>query len=112
MNSTRRQFRMHRGDAPPVQLRLEGNLGSVSGGHPDSPAAGPPVTRATSDQIQTIPMGTTVTYYTPELDGPKVRGSASYQCSVLGSIVGPPGIVVDPPQRATSNRIYVTDPGG
>lgn len=101
-----------RGDAPPVQFRLRGTLGSVSGGAPGRPAQGPPVSRATSDDTQTIAMGTTVTYYTPKLgDQTKVRGSASYEGNVTGEIVGPPGIIAEGPKPARSNRVHVTDPG-
>jgi hypothetical protein len=99
------------GDSPPVEVRVRGTLGSVAGGSPGSPAQGPPVTRATSDLVQVVPMGGTVTYYTPELDGPKVRGSATYVGNVLGEIVGPPGVVTSGPNRAGSNYTHVTDPG-
>ncbi len=100
-----------RGDAPPVQFRLRGTLGSVAGGAPGNPAQGPPVSRATSDQTQTIPMGATVTYYTPKLDGPKVHGSATYSGFLVGELVGPPGVVSDGPSNARSNSTYVSDPG-
>lgn len=104
-----------RGDAPPVQFRLQGSLGSIGGAPPSGPGSppvqGPPVQRATSDQVQVIPMGGTATYYTP-LEGPtKVRGSGWYEGTVTGQIVGPPGVVTDGPARARSNRVYVVDPG-
>lgn len=100
-----------RGDAPPVQFRLRGDLGSVSGGAPGQAAEGPPVSRVTSDDTQTIPMGATVTFYTPLVGGPKVRGSATYEGNVIGQLVGPPGVVSDGPSTARSNRLFVTDPG-
>jgi hypothetical protein len=104
-----------RGDAPPVQFRLQGSLGSIGGGRPTGPGSppvqGPPVQRATSDQVQEIPMGATVTFYTPQAGGSKVRGSAWYEGNVTGQIIGPPGIVANGPARARSNRVYVVDPG-
>ena len=99
------------GDAPPVQVRLRGTLGSIAGGAPGSPAQGPSVTRATSDQTQTIRMGGTATFYTPATDGAKVRGSQTYVGNIFGEIIGPPGVITSGPNRAASRYVYVTDPG-
>lgn len=100
-----------RGDGPPVQVRVRGSLGSVAGGSPGSPAQGPPVVRATSDEIQTVPMGATITFYTPELGSSQVRGSRTYQGNIVGEIVGPPGVVSPGPNRAGSNSVFIVDPG-
>ena len=51
--------------------------------------------RATSDQSQTIIMGFDSYFLYPVVGGSKVRGSASYQGTVVGQIVGPPGVVTD-----------------
>lgn len=99
------------GDTPPIQMRIFGRLGSVSGGSPGNPAAGPTVPRASSDQTQTIPMGGSATYYTPVVGGTKVRGSATYQGDIDGQVVGPPGAIGSGPNPVSSNRVYVVDPG-
>lgn len=99
------------GNGPPVQVRVRGSLGSVAGGAPGQPALGPPVVRATSDEVQTVPMGVTVTLYTPEEGTTQVRGSRTYEGDIVGEIVGPPGVVTAGPNRAGSNSVFVVDPG-
>ena len=99
------------GDAPPVQVRVRGTLGSVAGGAPGRPAQGPPATQATSEQVRTVPMGGTATYYTPATNGSKVRGSGTYVGNIVGEIVGPPGVTTSGPSRAASRYVFVTDPG-
>lgn len=96
------------GNTPPVQLRLRGTLGSIGGGSPGHPAQGPPITRATSDQTQTIAMGTTAIYYTPLVDGPKVQFAATFEGRIFGQVVGPPGTTAAPPNRGASNRVYIS----
>lgn len=67
--------------------------------------------RATSDETQTVAMGATVTFYTPGVGTSQVRGSRTYQGSIVGEIVGPPGVLTAGPSRATSNAVFVSDPG-
>lgn len=67
--------------------------------------------RANGLEIQIIAMGSTVTFYTPEVNTTQVRGSQTYQGNTVGRIVGPPGVVTDGPNRARINSVYVVDPG-
>jgi hypothetical protein len=98
------------GDGPPtVTIRIIGNLGSVSGPPGPVPAQGPPVPRAHSDEAQVVSTNTgqLVTYYTPQQNREKVRGSAWYEGYVTGEMISTP---VHNIGHAATNRVYVSTP--
>lgn len=92
---------------PTYRVRVRGNLGSISGRPDGPPPQGPTVTRATSDQTQTLVNGEMKTYYktyyTPN-GGPKVSGGAWFQGYITAQIVSP---CCSNLGSASSRRVYV-----
>lgn len=85
-----------------AQVRLVGTLSS------SSQEGGPYRNRVSSDETRLVASdGTEQTFYTPRLDGPKVRGSAWYRATITATVVAP---VSSGPWTATSKEVWVPTP--
>lgn len=70
-------------------VRITGRLNHNPDGLPLLPSDGPLTTVHTSVQDQVVPIGKTVTFYTPLKDTDKITEAGTYQGSAVGEIVSP-----------------------
>lgn len=74
-------------EAPTV--RITGTMNYTLGGLPGAPSQGELHTVATSVQEQVVPIGKTVTYYTPLPNAEKLVAPGTYQGVATGEVVAP-----------------------
>ena len=92
-------------EAPTV--RITGMMNHTPSGLPGAPSQGELRTVATSVQDQVVPIGKTVTYYTPLPDAEKLVAPGTYQGVASGEVVAPQHSNLT---TETTPRVYALPP--